>query len=80
MLKMTELMPKFPTVALYTDLVGHFVVWYVVTCVWREQYCLNLLGTGGKAFCVTAPRGKVKGYMAISVSEKHTACVFRIHD
>jgi len=80
MLSVTELMPKVPTVAFYTDLVGHFVVWYVGTCVSRQQYCLNLLGRGGKAFCITAPRGQVKGYMAISVSERRTARVFRIHD
>jgi hypothetical protein len=73
MLKMTELRSKVPTVAIHTDLVGHFVVWYVGTC-------LSLLGRGGKAFCVTAPRDQVKGYMAISVSERHTACVFRTHD
>ena len=59
---MTELRSKVRTVAVHTDLVGHFVVWYVGTCVSREQHCLNLLGRGGKAFCVTAPRGQVKGY------------------
>ena len=73
MLKMTELMPKVPTVAFYTDLVGHFVVRHVGSCVSGVQYCLNLLGRGGKAFCVTAPRGQVKGYMALGVSEMHTA-------
>lgn len=74
-LKLTDVMPKVPTMAFYTDLVGHLVVWNVGTCVSSEQYCLNLLGRGGMAFCVTAPRGQVKSYIAISVSERHTACI-----
>ena len=79
---MTELRSKVPTVAIHTDLVGQDTLWYgtwVPACRWNK-YCLSLLGRGGKALCVTAPRGQVKGYMAISISERHTACVFRTHD
>jgi hypothetical protein len=80
MRNITELRSKVPTMAIHTDLVGHCVVWYVGTRVSREQYYLSLLGRGGTAFRVTAQRGQVKGYMTISVSERHTARVFRILD
>jgi hypothetical protein len=58
-------------------LVGHCEVWYVGIRASGEQCYLDLLGWGGT---VTAPGGQVKGYMAISVSERHTAYVFRILD
>jgi len=35
MLRVSELRSKVPTVAIHTDLVGHFVVWYVDTWVSR---------------------------------------------